>query len=91
MQISGGVSPLMSIVEDHLFIFFLFLFFLLLKCFTLQNKAYHKTKTKDDTYNIADTNKKKRLLNKVRLINAVSLLLTYLVIGINLANYCKYI
>ena len=36
----------------------LLLLLLLLKCFTLQNKAYHKTKTEDDTYNIADTNKK---------------------------------
>ena len=32
--------------------------FLLLKCFTLQNKAYHRNKTKDDTYNITDTNQK---------------------------------
>ena len=36
----------------HPFIFFL------LKCLTLQNKAHHKNKTKDDTYNITDTNKK---------------------------------
>ena len=36
----------------------LYIYIFLLKFFTLQNKAYHKTKTKDDTYNITDTSKK---------------------------------
>ena len=35
-----------------------YIYIFLLKFFTLQNKAYHKTKTKDDTYNITDTSKK---------------------------------
>ena len=36
------------------------LFFLLLKCFILQNK-HNRDKTKDSTYNITDTKEEKKL------------------------------